>query len=175
MYQLFRLAEKFFANIIIDKMDIGQVLHKCFTSRSLAYIHSNGICHRDIKPQVILGLCIQSLQSFHPESSAWSRVRNPQAVRLWKRQASGQRRTQRLLYLLSILQVSWKLSRCKCTSSKCLQSTWADLWSHRLHNEHWCVERRLRFCRADVGPGWWRWMDWAKSGLDVSNPIARAS
>ena len=27
MYQLFRLAEKFFAEIIIDKMDSGQVLH----------------------------------------------------------------------------------------------------------------------------------------------------
>ena len=37
---------------------------------------------------------------------------------------------------------------------KLLQGTWTDFWSDRLHNEHRCVECWLRFCWADVGPGW---------------------
>ena len=38
-----------------------------------------------------------------------------------------------------------------------LQGTWTDFWGNGLHNEHWCVECRLRFCWADVGPGWCEW------------------
>ena len=78
-------------------------------SRSLAYIHSHGICHRDIKPQNllldpdsgVLKLCdFGSAKHLGESSETILALRNYKYLHIF-----SERRTQRFLYLFKILQV----------------------------------------------------------------------
>ena len=77
--------------------------------RSLAYIHSHGICHRDIKPQNLLLDPDSGVLKLCDFGSAKHLGKSAMTISYWRNHKYlhifSERRTQRFLYLFKILQV----------------------------------------------------------------------